>query len=125
MPRYVVGKKSIIDGGTVLTEGDEIELTEALAERHGLLRTGQKPAAPPVGGSAAAGGDADKDKSAPKDPSKKLSAEDAIAAIGECKTVEEVKAFFKDEERVTVKDAAKAKIKELVAAQKTAEKEKK
>lgn len=37
-------------------------------------------------------------------------AEDLIAKIGECKTIDEVKPFFKDETRVTVINAAKAKI---------------
>ncbi|KAF0145107.1 MAG: hypothetical protein FD156_1218 [Nitrospirae bacterium] len=63
----------------------------------------------------------------PKDESKtsgagastqKLSAEEAIAKINECKTIEEVKVFFKGEERVTVVEAARAKIKMLKDAEK-------
>jgi hypothetical protein len=101
MPTFIVGKKSLLHGGTILHEGDEIELTEELAERHGLEPKTKKTTPP---------------------PEKKLSAEEAIAAIAKCETLDQVKAFFAGEDRVTVKDAAKAKIKELAAALKAAEK---
>ncbi len=61
----------------------------------------------------------------PKEPEKdkkptKLLAADAIAAIGACKTIDQVKEFFKDEERPTVIDAARAKIKAIKDAEKAA-----
>jgi len=116
MPMFIVGKKSLLHGGTILHEGDEIELTEELAERHGLEPNKKKDASSPAGKPAGTG------TQDPPPPAKKLSAEEAIAAIGKCETIEQVKAFFAGEDRVTVKDAAKAKIKELAAALKAAEK---
>ncbi len=60
-----------------------------------------------------------------KDPEKdkkpgKLSAEEAIAAIGKCGTIDEVKEFFTNEKRQTVIDAARAKIKAIKDAEKAA-----
>ena len=52
---------------------------------------------------------------------KKLSAEEAIVAINACETIDQVKAFFKDEERPTVIQAAKAKIAAVKDALKAAE----
>lgn len=67
------------------------------------------------GGTGTGTGDGDKTQKPTKKPAAEL-----IAAIGECKTIDEVKEFFKGEDRPTVKDAAKAKIKELAKALKDA-----
>lgn len=53
-----------------------------------------------------------------------LTAAELIAKIGECKTIEEVKPFFKGEKRTTVIQAAKAKIAALKDAAKVAEQNK-
>ncbi len=59
-------------------------------------------------------------KTDPPAPPKKLSAEEAIAAIGKCGTIDQVKEFFKDEKRPTVIDAARAQIKAIKDAEKAA-----
>jgi hypothetical protein len=105
MPKYTVVDGHKKHDGKIYAPGEQIDCPAAVAERLRLAPVDDKPKAAP-----------------PKESPKKLSAEEAIAAIGECKTIEEVKAFFKDEDRVTVKDAAKAKIKELAKAAKDAEK---
>ena len=102
MPMYTVadGHKKL--NGKKYAPGDTIECSAALAERLRLVPVEDKPPVEP--------------------PPGKLSAADAIAAIGACTTVDQVKAFFKNEERPTVKDAAKAKIKTLLDEAKAAEK---
>lgn len=42
MPKYTVGKKSLLHGGALFKEGDTIELPDELAESHGLLAAGRK-----------------------------------------------------------------------------------
>jgi len=128
MPKYTIGKTSIIHGGSVLHEGDIIEMSEAMAESHGLEPAGKKAAAQQTG----TGSEADKvppkepgaDK-VPMDPDKdkkpeKILAADAIAQIGACTTIDQLKEFFKDEKRQTVIDAARAKIKAIKDAEKSA-----
>jgi hypothetical protein len=53
-----------------------------------------------------------------EDTGKKTSAADLIKQIGEASTKEEVKELLADDERVTVQEAAKEKLKELKAATK-------
>lgn len=65
--------------------------------------------------------DAEEKKPDDPDKEKKPTAEELIAKIGECKTIDEVKVFFKGESRVTVTNAAKAKIAALKDAAKAAE----
>ncbi len=98
MPTYTVsdGHKKV--GGKKYAPGDTIECSAEVAARLRLVPVEDKP---PV----------------EKKPGK-LSATDAIAAIGACKTIDEVKEFFKDEERPTVIDAARARIKAIKDAEK-------
>ncbi len=93
MPTYTVadGHKKI--NGKKYAPGDPIECSAEIAARLRLVPVEDKP---PID----------------KKPTKLLAA-DAIAAIGACKTIDEVKEFFKDEERPTVIDAARAKIKAI------------
>lgn len=81
----------------------------------------EKPAEDPnagkgAGASGGTGSPADKGKT--PEPQKKLPAAEAIEAIGKCKTIEEVKPFFKNEDRPTVINAARAQIKVLKDAEK-------
>ncbi|MCK9420219.1 MAG: hypothetical protein M0R70_12655 [Nitrospirae bacterium] len=101
MPKYTVVDGHKKYNGKTYAPGDQIETTPDIAAQLRLVPVEDAP---------------------PADLPKKISADEAIAAIGKCATVEEVKAFFTNEDRVTVKDAAKAKIKELNAAAKAAEK---
>jgi hypothetical protein len=79
-----------------------------------------------AGSAAGAGGAGNQDDKTKKpDTPKKLSAEDAIAAIGKCTTIDQVKEYFKGEDRVSVKDAAKAKIAAIKDAEKKAAADKK
>ncbi len=96
MPRYIVREgERIQHDNKEYTGGDVFACTEAQAK---LLRVD------PADGTAS--------------EKKKLSAAEAIAAIGECKTADEVKEFFKNEERPSVIDAARAKIKAIKDAEK-------
>jgi hypothetical protein len=108
MPKYTVADGHKKHDGKKYAPGDVIECSEAVAERLRLVPVEDKP---PV--------DPDDKK---QEPPKKLSAEEAIAAIGECTTIDQVKEFFKGEDRVTVKNAAKAKLAAIKDAAKAAEK---
>ncbi len=101
MPKYTVADGHKKHDGKKYAPGDQLETTPEVAARLRLVPVEDAP---------------------PKEPPKRFSVDEQVAAISKCETVEEVKEFFKGEERVTVKDAAKAKIKELTAAMKAAEK---
>jgi hypothetical protein len=94
-----IGKKFFRDEATIVEVTAE-ELAILRAEKNLVVeeaKPDQAPSAPP--------------------PAKKT-ADEMIAAIGECKTIDEVKPFFKDEERVSVIAAAKGRIAELKKSQK-------
>jgi hypothetical protein len=114
MPKYTVadGHKKL--NGKKYAPGDTIECTEEVAARLRLVPVEDKPPVEDAGSGGQGSGSSE---------TKKRPAAELIAAIGECTTVDQVKAFFAGEERPTVKDAAKAKIKELNAAAKAASKE--
>lgn len=98
-----------IEGKQVVEPGAEFETTDEKGKR--LISLGaavmiEEPKEPKGSGDGSGAN------------TQKLSAVDAIAKINECKTIEEVKVFFKGEERPTVIDAARAKIKSLKDAEK-------
>ena len=101
MPIYTVADGHKKHNGKKYAPGDMIECSVEVAARLRLVPVEDKP---------------------PVDTPKKLSAEEAISEIGKCETIEQVKEFFKGEDRSTVKDAAKAKIAAIKAASKAAEK---
>lgn len=105
MPKYKVidGHKDI--DNKEYAPGAIVETTAEIAARLRLEPVKEKTSPPPPGGE----GD--------KTP-KKLPADEAIAAIGKCATIDEVKEFFKGEERPTVVAAARAKIKAIKDAEK-------
>lgn len=103
MPKYTVADGHKKHNGKKYAPGDPIECSAAIAERLRLVPVEDKP---PVD---------DKDKKP-----KPLSADEAIAAIGKCETIDQVKEFFKEEKRTTVIDAARAKIKAIKDAEKAA-----
>ena len=94
-----------IEGKKVVEPGTEFETTEEAGKRLISLGAAIEVKTPK---------DEDRDTGSGSGANtQKLSAADAIAKINECKTIEEVKVFFKGEERVTVVEAARAKIKML------------
>jgi len=94
-----------IEGKKVVEPGAEFETTEEAGKRLISLGAAIEVKTPK---------DEDRDTGSGSGANtQKLSAADAIAKINECKTIEEVKVFFKGEERVTVVEAARAKIKML------------